>query len=304
MAKKSRRKKKQPFDWRRAGRITLRSCSILLLIVLAVGLTFGVDRLRTHADGHLRLVSATESEASPEGGVRFRWPPLSGNPGATWLAQEDQEELLRVATRALGSDSPLSVEPLRRTSRELEATGWFHGPPSVKRASGGVLEIDADWRIPSAVVRWDARDHVVSHGAYPMPPVYRVGTAPHPFIQGVFGGPSGTGPARYADPWPGPGVRVGLDLIAALRANDLAGRFAGIDVSGYLSGGPIEIVSPDGNRIVWGSPVDEWTPGEPNVAKKMERLVQLVKQTGLLDAGQRRIEIHRARVEIDRTGDD
>jgi hypothetical protein len=303
MAKKSRRKK-QPFNWHKAGRIALRTASILLLIVLAVGLTFGVDRLRTHADTHMRLASHGGGGSQTGAEIRFRWPALAGNAKGTWLAIEDQQLLLSDAARAVGTDSPLSAEPLRRLSETLNDTGWFRSVPTVKRIDGGVLLVDGDWRIPAAVVRWDGRDHAVSREGYPMPPVYRVGTAPHPFIQGVFGGAVGIGPDRYATPWPGPGVSVGLDLIAALRANGLSGRFAGVDVSGYLSGGPIEIVSPDGNRIVWGSPVDEWTPGEPSVEEKMARLVQLVERTGLLDAGQRRIEIHRARVEIDRTGED
>jgi len=307
MAKKKpqrRKKKKQPLDWSRLGRLTLRTGSILLLIALAVGMTFGVDRLRNHAAHQMQLVSAQAVTQGSNATIRFIWPALVGGTNKTWLAETDQNELLRVASRALKDDDPLSVEPLRRISTHLGKTGWFRSDPSVRRTGSGELLVDGDWRIPAAVVRWEGKDHAVSYEAMPMPPIYRIGTAPHPFIQGVYGGAAGVGPARYLTAWPGPGVRVGLDLIAALRANGLAGRFAGIDVSGYLSGGPIEIVSPDGNRIVWGSPVDEWTPGEPSVEEKMARLVQLVERTGLLDAGQRRIEVHRARVEIDRTGED
>ena len=76
----------------------------------------------------------------------------------------------------------------------------------------------------------------------------------------------------------------------------------GVDVAGYLNGGPIELISKDGNRVVWGAPVDEWTPGEPTVVEKVERLKQLIATSGAIDGGLPRIEIHRTYVEIDQRG--
>lgn len=301
-ATRGKKKKKSSIEWGVIGRWTLRTGAILMLVALAFGMVFGIDRLRSHAESQLMLVSAPAGGDTPVYAIDFAWPGLEGSPGQTWMIEEDADELRRVASRAVSEDAPLSVEPLRRISEELGKTGWYVGDPSVRRVGERRVLIEGEWRIPTAVVRWEGYDHLVSDQAMPMPPVYRAGTSSQPFIEGVFSGAVVRGEARYANSWPGPGVRVGLDLIAALRDANLLGVIAGIDVSGYLDGGPIEIVSADGNRVVWGSPVDEWQPGEPSVDEKIVRLVQLVERTGSVDAGQRRIEIHRARVEIDRTG--
>ncbi len=298
-ARNSAKKKKTPTDWAKIGRWSLRTGSVLLLVGLAIGLTFGVDRLREHADGQLRLAAAENGGAGVE--IDFRWPVIDGRNGETWLPEADQAELTRVAQRSIEEDDPLSVEPLRSLASELSRTGWFIDEPTVRRTGVGRLLVDGAWRIPAAVVRWEGRDHLISSRAMPMPPVYVAGRSGRPFISGVFSGAVVTGPNRYQSPWPGPGVAVGLDLIAVLRSRGLLEHVAGVDVAGYLSGGPIELVSTGGNRVIWGSPVDEWQPGEPSVEEKIDRLDALVARTGSIDAGQRRVEIHRARVEIDRS---
>lgn len=303
VGRKRGRGKKATRDWAGYGRIALRSASVVMLMVLAFGLVFGVGRLRTHAEGRLML-AATRAEPDRMGAfaVSFVWPALRDRPGETWMRLEDMSRLERVAELAVATDSPLSVVPLRKVSETLSETGWFVGSPTVRRVSPGRVEVDGVWRIPAAVVRLNGTDHLVSDSAMPMPVEVPAGGLNLPFIEGVFSGAVVRGAARYANPWPGPGVRVGLDLLAALRAAGLLGEVAGVEVSGYLDGGPIELVSAAGNRIVWGSPVDEWTPGEPSVTEKIARLDQLRERTGSIDAGQRRVEIHRARVEIDRMG--
>ena len=85
MAKTKRNKKKQR-DWAKIGRWSLRTVSVLFLLALAIGMTFGVDRLRTHADSQLRLVS--ESPTGVE--ITFVWPTLESRPGETWLPAADQ----------------------------------------------------------------------------------------------------------------------------------------------------------------------------------------------------------------------
>jgi hypothetical protein len=295
MAKAKRGKKKT--DWAKVGRWSLRTASVLLLVALAIGLTFGVDRLRTHADGHLRLASASPRGAT----VSFVWPGIQGRSGETWLPEADQEELIRVAERKIGEDAPLSAAPLRRVAEALGRTGWFVGEPVVRRTGAGRLRVEGDWRIPAAVVRWDGQDRLVSGSGFPMPPVYLAGRSGRPVITGVFAGPVVIGSEAFQLEWRDPGVAVGLDLVALLRSSGLADQIGGVDVAGYLDGGPIEIVSSGGNRVVWGSPVDDWTPGEPSVEEKIDRLNALVDRTGSIDAGQPRVEIHRARVEIDRS---
>lgn len=304
MAKTTRKtKKKTKRDWAGYGRIALRGASILLLVVLAFSLVFSVDRLRTHAES--RLLLAADASASERVGafvVEFTWPTLGGDPEKTWMRPEDMDALRRVAAYAVDSDVPLSVAPLRKISERLGGSGWFVGEPRVSRVGPGLLRVEGRWRDPSAVVRWNGFDHLVSDEAMPMPIEVPAGGLNLPYIAGVRNGADVRGPARYANPWPGPAVRVGLEIIAVLRSGGVIDEVAGVDVGSYLDGGAIELVSLDGNRVVWGAPVDDWPPGEPSTEDKIGRLKQLIARTGSIDAGQPRLELHRARVEIDRTG--
>lgn len=302
MAKKKPRsrssKKQASVDWRAIGRWSMRGLSIAMLVGLAIGLTFGVDRLRGKAEADLRL-AAFEAGGGVE--IGFVWPRLDGRPGETWLPGADQEVLHRAATRALGEDSPLSGEPLRRVARELGEMGWFVGDPVVRRTGVGRVLVEGEWRVPAAVVRWEGDDWMISASGLPMTPVYLAGRSGRPVITGAYVGPVVSGPDAYQKQWRDPGVTVALGLLAELGRAGMLEHIGGVDIAGYLEGGPIELVSADGNRVVWGSPVGEWKPGEPTVEEKLGRLRALVGRTGSIDAGQARVEIHRARVEIDRS---
>lgn len=299
MAKKrtGRRKSKREIDWAAVRRWGLRTAAVLLLAALAVGLTVGVDRLRT-------LASATLA-GRERGGVlevSFEWPEIPSSGGKTWLPDRDQAELIRAAERAGGKDDPLSVDPLREISAELAATGWFASEPRVRRVSPGRVLVSPEWRQPAAEVRWQGRDYLISTRGEPMPPVYRPGGGNRPVILGCREGP-GRGAGRLG-PWPGRDVHAGLLLLKTLWRNGLIEPIAGVDVSAYNDGGPLEIVTAHSTRIVWGSAPDEWKPGEPSVEERIARLKGLIETTGRIDGGQKRIEINHDRVEIDRTGDD
>ena len=134
MARATRgKKKKSSIEWGVVGRWTLRTGAILMLVALAFGMVFGIDRLRSHAESQLRLVSGPASGDTPVYAIDFAWPGLEGSPGQTWMIEEDADELRRVASRAVSEDAPLSVEPLRRISKALGKTGWYVGDPSVRR---------------------------------------------------------------------------------------------------------------------------------------------------------------------------
>ncbi|USN99042.1 MAG: hypothetical protein H6810_12980 [Phycisphaeraceae bacterium] len=298
-AKKKPTRKKKPRDWAAMGRWTLRTLSVLLLVGAAIGATFGVRALRGLASEAMRR------EADPVSGsmvtVSFDWPAMREGSDATWLPDRDQAELIRAAERAAGDADPLGVGPLRDISLELAKTGWFKSPPRVRVVGPDELRVSPRWRQPAAAVRWHDQDYVISMDAEPMPPVFQPGGSNRPVILGCADGPDRRGASMYAAPWPGLDVRAGLELLKVLWRNGLGDRVAGVDVSAFRSGGPLEIVTTHQTRIVWGSAVDEWKAGEPGVDERVQRLKQLIETTGRIDGGQRRIEIHRARVEIDRT---
>jgi hypothetical protein len=297
-AKKSQKKPKKAagagLDWRAVGHWSSRVVSVLALIALAVGMTFGVGAVRDLA----------AQEMAPQGplAVSIAWPRLPGT-NESWLPARDQEELLLVAERAAGSGDALSVAPLRAVSEALGRTGWFVAPPAVRVVEPGRLAVTGEWRQPAAVVRWRDRDHLISTRGMPMPPVYMPGGSNRPVIFGCRYGPEPVGldASRYEQLWPGRDVAVGLELLGVLARAGLLEQVAGVDVGPHASGGALEIVTAHGTRVVWGSPPDEWKPGEPGVEERLSRLRGLLARTGRIDGGQRRIEIHRARVEIDLT---
>ena len=290
----TRRKARREIDWAGMRLWGGRAGAVLLLLAAAVGLTFGVGRLRA---------MASQTLASRERGgileVSFEWPPIPGSGGKTWLPDRDQAELIRAAERAAGVDDPLSVEPIREISEELARTGWFTSAPRVRRIGPGRVVVSPEWRRPAAVVRWRDRDYLISSEGEPMPPVYRPGGGNRPVILGCREGPTGRD-----GPWPGQDVHAGLLLLKTLWRAGLIEPIAGVDVSAYYDGGALEIVTAHSTRIVWGSAPGEWKPGEPSVEERIARLKGLIETTGRIDGGQQRIEIHRARVEIDRTGQD
>lgn len=278
----------------------MRAFAVLLLVGAAVGLTFGVKLLRARAAEVLRGPAGRVDGAVVE--VGFDWPEIPGSGGQTWLPDRDQAELIRAAERAAGDADPLGVGPLRDVSEAMNRTGWFRSSPRVRVVGSGRLHVSPEWRQPAAVVRWQGRDHLVSMNAEPMPPVYRPGGSNRPVILGCSQGPGGRNPRHT--PWPGMDVHSGLDLLKTLWSAGVFEQVDGIDVSAYRDGGPLEIVTTHGTRVVWGSAPDEWKAGEPSVEERVRRLKKLMEASGRIDGGQQRIEIHRARVEIDRTGDD
>lgn len=296
MARKRAKKYGVKIDWAGVGRWSSRVFSVLVLIGAAVGMTFGVGMLRERASAAL----AGEGGGGVRG-VSFAWPALPGDPKQTWLPERDQEDLILVASRTVREIDPLSSAPLRVISEQLARTGWFAEAPTVRVIEPGVVGVSGRWRQPGAVVRWGERDYLVTMHAMPMPPVYRAGGSERPVIFGVEHGPDG-GRVQFDRPWPGLDVRAGLDLLGVLSRAGLLDQVAGVDVAGYRSGGGLEIVTTGGGRVVWGSEPEAWKPGEPSVAERVDRLRKLRERTGRLDGGQRRIEIHRARVEIDLSG--
>lgn len=303
MAKAKRKKSGVP--WGVLMRGGSRLAAVLALIGAGLGLTLGVEKVRARA---------TDVLASPEGGepaalaVTFDWPALPD--GGTWLPEGDQAALVSAVRYAAGDPRPLDSVPLKRISKAIGETGWFASDPRVRVSGPGSVHVSGEWRRPAAVVRWGAgeteRDYLISDDGHRMPPEWRPGGSNQPVIVGCSRPPpSETGLlGRYGAPWEGQDIQAGLHLLGVLATAGLRAEITGVDVGRHRSGGPLEIISRQGSRVVWGSAPDEWAEGEPSVAERVNRLRGLLSRTGRIDGGERRIEIHREHVEIDRTGDD
>lgn len=287
--------------WKRVG---LGAGGLVGFIAVVVGLLAGVHLIQRQAEA--TLIASGERE------VVFDWPPLRGDPSRTWLPESDKRSLERQARAALKVDRPLSSEPLERLSASMSRSGWFDGVVRVRRTTARRIEIDATWRVPEAVVRAGGMDHVISSNRYPMPPTFAAGTDHAlPAIVGAAQEPtSSTDPRdKYASPWPGVDVQHGLELIRLLKAEpplaiDADGRavrlidqVAAVDVSGASRGDKrLVLRTPDDTRVVWGSPVGVFAPGQVPAEQRVAHLRALYRDSNRIDAGLDSVEVFRTRV--------
>lgn len=234
--------------------------------------------------------------------IDIRWPPLADDRTRTWMPVSERERLENVAAQHLTTDL-FDHHALERTRQALLATGWFERIDAVRREAKGVVAVQGAWRVPSALVRSGAYDHVVSAGGVRLPIRYRAGEAGTTlrFIEGVGGALPEPG-AR----WIGGEVEASLELLAALRERFEGTRVwtqvAGVDARRFSADGELSIVTDADTFVVWGSAPRREAPGEQPANLKLDRLARLAGgPTGRIDGGQRRIEIHTAHVYIDET---
>ena len=150
----------------------------------------------------------------------------------------------------------------------LQANPWVKQVHSVRRAyrdqPGDVIEINADFRAPVAIVRWqDAYWYVDSEGvrlperlnAEQVTQLIQPGRSPmFRIIDGVA-----TAPVTPGKPWPGGEVQAGIELIGLLADKTYADQIVKIDVSNYagrisINESQINLVTREGREVRWGQP--------------------------------------------------
>jgi len=263
-------------------------------LALVVGVGLGAGALRAEAAERLSVEDAEEVE------IAIDWPLIDPEDPqrGTWLTPGQRASILETARSAAARHGGDALDPsgLRDVVTELAASGWFVGMPVAKRDGEGRIAIEAEWRTPAAVVRVGGVDHLVSWGVMPMPVRYDAGASSQPVILGA----PGLTPERYSQPWPSDAVAAAIELLRVLVVAGFRDQVFGIDVDRFGERELLEIVTPSGNRVVWGSPPGEFRPGEATQAEKLERLERLRERYGSIDAGQDGLKIYTANVEVDR----
>ena len=304
-SKPERTRKSAPLNWRRLlpprALVTSAMVGALGLAALA-GFVFGEAPLK-------RLVA--ERRAGP---IQFsiEWPPLAGDARRTWLPESTRREITAAAVGRLSPD-PFDQRSLDDARDALLRTGWFSAVTSVRRRPDNRVIVEAEWRTPKAVVRWDGKDHVVAAGGELLPIVYPSGGAgAMHIIEGVSSapptraGPGGAEEPAYGVAWVGGEVQAALALLRTLDARfhhtGVWTQVAGIDVSRFQRSGTLAIVSDTGSRVIWGGAPGVIVPGEQSTEQKLQRLARLAKgPTGRIDANEKLVEIHGAHVFIDQS---
>ncbi|MCA9297654.1 MAG: hypothetical protein KDA28_01230, partial [Phycisphaerales bacterium] len=208
------------------------------IVVLAGGL-LGIGAIATGM-GRLSARAAQLPGVMPEA-IEIVWPPSpAGEPGATWLHEQFQDELLGVAYGAIQAE-PSPFRPsheggqLGAIGRALDATGWFASTPIVRREAEGIIRVTGEWRLPAAVVRHDARDWLISWDGALLPVAYAVGESDLRVIVGVDQGPTrdDAGDVIYGTPWPGGAVDAGLELLSLSLSQSWKDQVAGVSVAEF-----------------------------------------------------------------------
>lgn len=247
-----------------------------ILVVAGGALALGAAPLEERA-GEIR---ADPLEA------RLDWPAA---PGAerTWLPASEQRRLTELLLATVDI-RPTNGESLRIARERLLNAGWFEPDLALRRLPGGVIDVDATWRQPAAVVRHGGAEHVVSTDARRLPLTYPEGSAgPLRFISRPWGDPPPAG-----ETWTGGDVQAAIELLALLRTSSAWARVGGVDVGDYARRQMLTVVTTSGARVVWGSAPGLVPTGQVDHETRLARFEALLDDPAWLAANRPRVELH------------
>ncbi len=235
---------------------------------LATAWGLGVPRLRAIAP---RYHAAGPVE------VRFSETP-------PWIDGAIEANLVSVARRHIRG--ALRRDGLVGAREALLASGWFDEVPQVRRQAGGLVEIEARFSRPFAVVRDGEGDHLVDVRGRLLPRSFTAGTAGLTAIVGARGRRP-----RDTPVWPGGDVQAALAVLQLVRSRPWRHQVAEIDI-----GAPsIVLITDRGCSILWGRPPGAEKGSEVPPDQKLRYLDYHFKHYGHIDRGFLRL--------IDITGD-
>ena len=228
---------------------------------------FGVPRLEAFASQH-NTVEAHEVT------IRFVNPPQ--------MPVELSNMLLRTASAQINGD-PMRRDDLVAVRQALMDTGWFDGIDQVRRVSNDVVEINARFVRPFALIRDHEGDHLVDASGKLLPMTFERGAHTRfVAISGVYF----NRPQRPGMQWEGTDVAAGIRLLQLINQQVWRQQVAEINVAGYLHDAPIKLRTDQECQIVWGGAPGEEPALEELAAGKIQRLNYLNQQYSRIDAGQ------------------
>jgi hypothetical protein len=235
--------------------------------LLVVAWALGVPRLEAYASDRQAL-----------GPVEVRL--LNAPP---WMSGDLKASLILTAEEVIDPD-PRNRQGLVVAREALLATGWFDEIPQVRRVNRELVEIDARFAHPFAVVRDPdgTADFLVDPRGKLLPRAFPAGRAEHfTAIVGVgFNRPAGPGQV-----WQGTDVAAALDILQLISRRPWRGQVAEIDMSSYLDRDAIRLVTDRGCVILWGRAPGEERGGEVSAEQKLSYLDYHQEHYGHIDRG-------------------
>ena len=280
MAKRKSSKKKTPgfaarimasaaawLDWRALRRATIALTWLIAAVAAVAGWIVGVPRLEA------RVSQFAVDQAQPCK-VEFIGAP-------SWV-KKDLKATLSDIVRMHVSPDPLMQQDLINARNALLDTGCFESVAQVRRSGTHAVTVEAAFLEPYAVVKSNGRTLLIDSKGRLLPPSYRVSEHAHFItITGVHYSP----PGRAAQQWEGTDITAALRLIALLQPQAWSGQIDTIDLTGFMQGRPIRLITDHGSALIWESAPNEERAGEVSAAEKIRRMQFLFDSRGHIDSG-------------------
>jgi hypothetical protein len=259
----------------------------LAIGALVVAWIIGVPRLQAVAS-HDRFAANTR--------VQFADTPA-------WLTPEIHERLTRSAATCISGD-PLSAADLVHCRNVLLSSGWFQEVKQVRRVRPDLIEIDAEFSHPYAVIRDDEGDHLIDVVGRLLPWAWPRGEASKRTKLTAITGAHFARPQQPGSQWEGTDVIAGIRLLNIIDQQPWKDQVMEIDVSGYVRGEPMKLRTTLNTTIVWGSSPGEEQALEVLAEGKLKRLDYLFNTYRRIDAGEsdRELDITSEKAVVTRTG--
>ena len=290
MAKK--KKKKNLESTERNKKIALITAIILCSAAIFVSAGMGIKALDTRAADLI----ATNDPASTGPNIEINWG--RGDSDYIWMPIAERMRIHAKVQAALSGTKPLSWHPLYQASKALADTGWVNGQPTAHWTDNGSIIIDADWRIPAAVVRKADRDYLIDYDANVLPLDY----AHDQSNQFIIYNPALPYPG-VGNTWNEPEIRDALALLNELKANNLLAQIVGVDLGTKRDHGILKLITNGNARIIFGGGPGRSRPAEMPSQIKIDRLVSLYSKTGRIDAGAYLVDIRGQDITMKRHSD-
>ena len=241
---------------------------ITLAVIIGLGFGIGLPELES------RAVARSHNQIAQQGLiVEFINRPAL-------LRDVELQRLIDTTQAAIGQDvSPLQREGLQMAREALLATGWFREIHQVSWRDHGVVEVDAEYSIPVAVVRTRSGDILIDDGGRRLPITYDAGYAPLPVIKN----PTQPMPVGFGTPWLGGDVQAGIQLLEVIHREPWFDQVVSIDVGRFAQQNLLALRTRS-CTVVWGRPPLDTSVQEVSVDQKIAYLTYLNQQYGAIDA--------------------
>ena len=222
-----------------------------------------------------------------------------------WMS-EYLVQKIAASARPTGLHSAFDHDMLVKSREQLAKNPWISKVYDVRRAyrekPGDTLEIDCEYRVPAALVKWGAYYWLVDRDGFKLPEQYEEADVPKivrvedghidiRIIEGVHRPPPETGKH-----WVGDDLAGGLEVVALLRDKPYALEILKADVTDYFERrtAHVWLVTKDDSRIAWGrgpSELDKDPFMEISTAKKLDHLQRIYAQFGRVDTGKAKVDL-------------